>query len=166
MRLKYNEFKITIAHKLWRAVKDNPEYDLDYWTVRKIIGTMGELIEQETVDNTDGFQLPYFLGNLQIVGYKRDRKKVSKWIKLKIALTENYVYAFVWDNRLLLNRHYCGKFWNAYSSRLIRDKINKKIREDDFHHWIKLNHVRDWWKIKNPSEKRLLKLKSIYDDNW
>ena len=99
------------------------------------------LVIEEVFNNIDGFEVPNKFGTLQIIGIPANPKLYGwKRGQLKLARTENYVYALRW-----LKHNYRCKVKNIHyfeskTGLLIRRKIQKAIIEDRFYNWLKLDN--------------------------
>ena len=144
MKGDYNRYKITVSHLVWRRIqKANPEFienGFDYWTVRKVLGYFGQLIDREVLKNTYGFKLPYGFGYVVIIGTKIKRRLKNRRAKIEHIKTDNTYYTLMWvkGDRTI----YKFGWFLFYSCRLFRDKLIDTIKKDDFLHWLKFEYAK------------------------
>lgn len=144
MKGDYGEYKCTVSHECWKRFKKEFPETVDYWTLRKILSTMNDLIIDEVIDNPSGFKLPYNFGHLIMAGtLVKSPKSRMKGTPLNLARTENYVYSLVWLPGVQYNR----TFYRAKTPKLIQRYITKCIREDKFLNWIKVSKYSDLIKL-------------------
>ncbi len=163
MNVPYNEFKLTVAHELWRQADEDTK-KLGYWKIRRIIMSLGEHIINEILNTNEGILLPHGLGIFQVVGVKEPKKK--KFRKQQLVRTDYTYYTIRWIIRPFRKYMPQGRYWKAKSTRLFRDQLIDKIGKDDFFHWSIYNTFVDSLRYRHPSLTKLDNLKSIYDDNW
>lgn len=155
----YNDYKITISHEVWREFQkrhpDFKELGFDYWSIREILSSFGEIVEDAILDTTDGFQFPHKMGRLQIIGAKYRETEKQKHRKHKLVRTDNIYYKLAWNikfERFRLKMLLCYRFTSA---RLFRDKLISRIKEDKFFHWIKYEDQVDFFKRKAVNPKKI-----------
>lgn len=163
MNVPYNEFKLTVAHELWRQGGEEVKA-LGYWKIRRIIMSLGVHVINEILNTNEGVLLPNGLGIYQIVGVKAPRK--TRYRKQQLVRTDYAYYKLNWIVRPFRKYLPQARYWKAKSTRLFRDQLIAKITNDDFFHWTVFNTSLDAKRYRHPSLDRLEKLKSIYDDNW
>lgn len=144
MKGDYDKYKCTVSHECWRKFSEEYPNELDYWTLRRIISTMGDLIIEEVINNPSGFRLPGDYGHLIMGGTPIKSIKARRSNStLNLSRTENYVYSLIWLHGVQNNRG----FYRFKTAKLVRNYITKCIREDKFLNWIKVNQYKDLLKL-------------------
>jgi hypothetical protein len=163
MNIPYNEFKLTVAHELWRQAGEEVKA-LGYWKIRRIIMSLGVHVIDEILNTNEGVLLPNGLGIYQIAGVKQPKK--TRYRKQQLVRTDYAYYKLTWIHKPFKKYLPQSVYWKAHSTRLFRDQLIQKIKNDDFFHWTVFATYTDSKRYRHPSLDRLEKLKSIYDDNW
>lgn len=117
--------------KNWK--NKHPESKITYAKYRRIIADMSNLIQEEVLNNTEGFLLPYDFGYLIILGVKITSKKRYIYRNYKTVRTEGYAYKMVWNTGKLPKR----KLYKINTPKLFKDKIVEYIKADKFFYWKK-----------------------------
>jgi len=163
MKGDYDFYKTRVIMTAFNRLKEeHPELinRIGFWNYRKIMTEFNELMLEEVFNNVQGFELPFSFGRLIMVGFKI--KKKTPYVEhskkhLHLSRTENYVYRLVW----LLHQDSAHiphvEFWNFRTEKLVAGKIVKRIKEDRFFHWIKMNSTKDI--IKYEARDRTLRKK-------
>lgn len=134
----YLKYKITVSHLCWRAVQEkypnHKELGLDYWTVRKILSDLGDLIVEEVYDNPEGFALPYTLGTLMMIGRPTKTRLKYRNKRIDYARTGNVIYGMYW----LTSKSKVKKinFYKFKTAKLVQRDITRVIRNDRFFKWL------------------------------
>lgn len=145
MKGDYLDYKIIVSHEAWRAFKDKypncKELGMDYWTVRKILSSMFDLIMEKVYNSARGFKLPYTFGVLRIIGVKVTSKRtaVTKFKSLDYSRTDNYIYGLYWIRIRTSVKVKWIRFFNFKTAKLIRNKITSLVKNDEFLKWIRVH---------------------------
>lgn len=139
MKGDYLQYKTIISHETWRSFSskypDCKELGLDYWTIRRLLSDLSDMIIEEVINNSLGFELPYRCGTLKMVGHPMEKRtEFYKRKKMDYARTDGHVYTMRWITKgakMKLKRLY--KFKTA---KLIQKELTKAIREDKFFNWV------------------------------
>ena len=137
----YDLYKTQLHIVAWYDYKEkHNESNLTNLEYRRILMEFCNLVIEEVFNNIDGFEIPNKFGTLQIIGIPANPKLYGwKRGQLKLARTENYVYALRW----LKNNYRCKikniHYFESKTGLLIRRKIQKAIIEDRFYNWLKLD---------------------------
>jgi len=163
MNVPYNEFKLTIAHELWRQCEDEIK-ELGYWKIRRIIMSLGNYVTDAILNTNEGVLLPEGLGIFKIVGIKQPKK--TRYRKQQLVRTDYAYYRIMWYFKPFKKYLPQSIYWKALSTRLFRDRLVAKIKDDNFFHWTVYETSRQARQYKVATSSKLERLKDIYDDNW
>ncbi len=94
MKQDYTKYKFQTSIEVWKKFEkkhpDCKELGLDYWTLRRILSTLGDLITEEVLTNPLGFTLPYQFGCLRMIGFPLT-KRTGRIKGQKLNLSHGYI---------------------------------------------------------------------------
>lgn len=141
----YLEYKCLISHDCWRAFQEKypnfKQLGFDYWTVRRILSSFGDLVIEEVFKNPRGFELPYKFGHLIMIGNKVTKRTESlKKRKIDYVRTDNVIYGLRWFFKKAKVKRI--NYYKGRTAKLVLNKINKAIKEDKFFNWIVVDDIK------------------------
>lgn len=146
----YLKYKRIVSIETWQVYHAKYPKGLNYWTFRKLLSDITDLMVEEIINNPLGFVLPHKFGVIRMIGFKMNSTGGTRKLrKIEFARTNNYIYQMVWLRHKYKVRVKYLELFNFSTARLIRSYITQCIREDKFYNWMKLD---SWDQVSKMSQ--------------